>query len=254
VPSGAFIIFVLILLVFSGKGREGFYRKIVKLIVNKSVRIILLFIFFLFSLFVRIRELHASNLYIMIYNKLTSIILVSVCSLTMVFADSISLKATKKYLNIPVSSQMERKTMTIESDGKTLRSFDIRLAADKPDYWVFCDISSFKNKKLDISFPASNEGLQKIYQSDEIAGQDSLYKERNRPQFHFSSRRGWNNDPNGPVYFEGEYHLFYQHNPYEREWGNMHWGHAVSKDLIHWKSFRKPFILTNSAPCFPDRW
>ena len=157
------------------------------------------------------------------------------CAVSMVFADSISLKATKKYLNIPVSGQVEQKTMTIESDGKTLRFFDIRLAADKPDYWVFCDISSFKNKKLDISFPIPNEGLQKIYQSDEIAGQDSLYKEQNRPQFHFSSRRGWNNDPNGLVYFEGEYHLFYQHNPYEREWGNMHWGHAVSKDLIHWE-------------------
>lgn len=181
----------------------------------------------------------------MIYNKLTSIILISICSVSMIFADSISLKATKKYLNIPVSSQMERKTMTIESDGKTLRSFDIRLAADKPDYWVFCDISSFKNKKLDISFPASNEGLQKIYQSDEIAGQDSLYKERNRPQFHFSSRRGWNNDPNGLVYFEGEYHLFYQHNPYEREWGNMHWGHAVSKDLIHWEEL--------SEALYPDQ-
>ncbi|MBZ4656984.1 MAG: hypothetical protein PWQ71_1141 [Bacteroidota bacterium] len=161
------------------------------------------------------------------------------------FCRLLSLKASKKYLNIPVSSQMERKTMTIESDGKTLRSFDIRLAADKPDYWVFCDISSFKNKKLDISFPASNEGLQKIYQSDEIAGQDSLYKERNRPQFHFSSRRGWNNDPNGPVYFEGEYHLFYQHNPYEREWGNMHWGHAVSKDLIHWEEL--------SEALYPDQ-
>lgn len=171
----------------------------------------------------------------MIYNKLTSVILISVCSVSMVFADSISLKATKTYLNIPVSSQMERKTMTIESDGKILRSFDIRLAGDKADYWVFCDISSFKNKKLNICFPLQNEGLQKIYQSDEIAGKDSLYKEQNRPQFHFSSRRGWNNDPNGLVYFEGEYHLFYQHNPYEREWGNMHWGHAVSKDLIHWE-------------------
>ncbi len=150
-------------------------------------------------------------------------------------AQSISIKATKKYLNIPISNTIPRETMTIEVDGKRERSFEIRLANDNPDYWVFCDISTFKNKTLNITFPSPNKGLQKIYQSDEIAGQDSLYKEQNRPQFHFSSRRGWNNDPNGLIYYEGEYHLFYQHNPYEREWGNMHWGHAVSTDLIHWE-------------------
>lgn len=150
-------------------------------------------------------------------------------------AQSISIKASKKYLNIPVSGSIQRQIMTIEVDGKKERSFEIRLADEKPDYWIFSDISTFSGKTLTISFPSPNAGLQKIYQSDEIAGQDSLYSEQNRPQFHFSSRRGWNNDPNGLVFYNGEYHLFYQHNPYEREWGNMHWGHAVSADLIHWK-------------------
>ncbi|KAF5073426.1 Levanase [anaerobic digester metagenome] len=150
-------------------------------------------------------------------------------------AQSISMKVTQNYLNIPVSHTVSRQIMTIEVDGKKERTFEIRLAEENPDYWVFCDISMFKNKTLNISFSSERKGLHQIYQSDEIAGQDSLYKEQNRPQFHFSSRRGWNNDPNGLIYYEGEYHLFYQHNPYEREWGNMHWGHAVSKDLIHWK-------------------
>ena len=67
------------------------------------------------------------------------------------------------------------------------------------------------------------------------------YDEAFRGQFHFSSRAGWMNDPNGSFYYRGQYHLFYQHNPHGLAWDTMHWGHATSPDLVHWT--QKPIAL-----------
>ena len=78
-----------------------------------------------------------------------------------------------------------------------------------------------------------------VFADSKFPGQDSLYMERDRPQAHFSAQRGWINDPNGLLNSDGEYQMYFQHNPYGWQWGNMHWGHAISKDLIHWRQLHE---------------
>lgn len=68
-----------------------------------------------------------------------------------------------------------------------------------------------------------------------------------KPKFHFSCPKGWMNDPNGFSFFKGEFHLYYQHNPEDTKWGPMHWGHATSKDLLHWKEQKIALYPDSSA-------
>jgi fructan beta-fructosidase len=144
----------------------------------------------------------------------------------------------QKYLNFPVKTGAEKRLIHLIIDDKIVREFEIELAPDEPDFWVFLDISKYKGKKatlwIDEYEPAKSKGFDSIYQADTYIGQENVYKEKLRPQFHFTSKRGWNNDSNGLVFYDGRYHLFYQHNPYGWNWGNMTWGHAVSTDMIHW--------------------
>lgn len=163
------------------------------------------------------------------------ILLLLVCATASAEDSSLKIKITKKYLNFPVSHKMERRRMTFCAKGEDTCRFVIRLAEGEPDYFVFRDVSKLCGKTVTLRYEGSLDALAKVFQDDHIADSDSMYMEAFRPQYHFTTRRGWINDPNGLIFYNGRYHMFYQHNPYEREWENMHWGHAVSTDLLHWK-------------------
>ncbi len=144
----------------------------------------------------------------------------------------------RRYLNFPVKVGATNHHLELLVDGKVERLFDIELSSDDPDWWAFLDVEQFKGKSVQLrtdDLSAASKHFAAILQSNELVDADNLYQERLRPQFHFTTRRGWINDPNGLVYYKGEYHLFYQLNPYG--WGSAqkHWGHAVSSDLVHWK-------------------
>lgn len=148
-----------------------------------------------------------------------------------------AMNVEKRYLNLPVKNGASMRRMQILTGSEVVREFDIELADGEPDFWAFLDLAPFEGQEIVARIDALERDsriLDGLVQEDVIRGTENLYREPLRPQFHFSSRRGWNNDPNGLVFHDGEYHLYYQHNPYGWKWGNMHWGHALSTDLVHW--------------------
>jgi len=152
-----------------------------------------------------------------------------------------------KYLHLPVRTGAPKRRLKVLVGERLEKEFEIELAARDPQFWAVLDLSEWKGKTARLEVwgpPDTQEALDAVGQGDDLKGPE-LYREPLRPQFHFTARRGWLNDPNGMVVYKGEYHLYYQHNPYGWGWGNMHWGHAVSRDLLHWEEL--PIALTPVA-------
>jgi len=148
---------------------------------------------------------------------------------------SVDYQIQLSYILIPIEENApEIKILVAASNTDFQSTFDAHVAVNKIDYWVPLDVKKWKSQKVTLSFLGVKEsimGIKEIKQSDKF---EFEYNETYRPQFHFSPEHGWMNDPNGMVYLDGEYHLFYQYNPYGSMWANMSWGHAVSTDLTSW--------------------
>lgn len=163
------------------------------------------------------------------------------------------LTASHRYLQLPIKNGAPKRVVTLLVDGQKVVRNDIELADDQADWFAPMDISNWKGKELTLvvdKLREDSKALSSVEQSDTIRDSESFYHEASRGQFHFSPRRGWNNDPNGMVYFNSEYHLFFQHNPYGWGWGNMHWGHAVSKDMVHWQELGDKLLPDDMGPMF----
>jgi fructan beta-fructosidase len=183
--------------------------------------------------------------------SMSCLLAIVVCPVTSLCAQSRTFHITQRYLNIPVERASEMRLFQISVGGVQKREFPVQLAEHAIDYWIFLDVSEFKGSTITltglsgIASPSVQAALGRISQANQIEGAPTLYKESNRPQFHFTVKRGWSNDVNGPIFYKGQYHLFWQAFPFGVKWdtGFMYWGHAVSKDLIHWRELAPALMV-----------
>ena len=112
-----------------------------------------------------------------------------------------------------------------------IQEIDIHLGGKEKNFYTFMDVGRYLGQEIEICGAVEEDMLYGIFCYREKV--QNVYPFR--PKLHFSPEIGWNNDPNGMVFADGVYHLYYQWNPYGVVWGNMHWGHAVSRDLLTWE-------------------
>ena len=155
-----------------------------------------------------------------------------------------SVNTQKRYILLPIEEKENETTIKVIKDGHSMQSIKVRLATGKPDYFVPLDISKFgKDGKVlfDFSFQGNYRTVgniedyscwQLMKESDTF---DTTNREAYRPVYHHTPLWGWMNDPNGLFYKDGVWNLYFQYNPYGSTWENMTWGHATSRDLVHWQ-------------------
>lgn len=154
----------------------------------------------------------------------------------------IRVSSGQKYLLMPVEEKAPSATIKVIENNISPMSINVPLAQDKVDYYVPFQLDKYDANNLVLEVSTRNPRNQNTeakpirWDDFKLSNQfDTTNRETYRLAYHHSPKYGWMNDPNGMVYKDGEWHLFFQYNPYASIWGNMSWGHSVSHDLIHWE-------------------
>ena len=160
--------------------------------------------------------------------------------------DSLTLvhvSAPGKYLLLPIQESSDEGKVRLETGSPADAAMDVRLATDSIEYYVPFELPQGGEATVSIRKVAADAVCWEHIQLTDTF--DTSNTDYYRPVYHHTPLYGWMNDPNGMVYKDGEYHLYFQYNPYGSKWGNMHWGHSVSTDLMHWEHL-KPAIARDT--------
>lgn len=159
----------------------------------------------------------------------------------------VSLDVTEDYLLLPIQDDAPEGKICIVKDNEQKGTLmNVRLARERVDSYVPFALSAYKGQHISIEIQGLPETAL-CWKELKLSGSfDMANKESFRPVYHHTPAYGWMNDPNGMFYKDGVYHLYFQYNPYGSVWGNMHWGHSTSTDLMHWKF--------EGCAIVPDTW
>lgn len=159
----------------------------------------------------------------------------------------VSLDVTEDYLLLPIQDDApEGKICVVKDNEQKGTLMNVRLARERVDSYVPFALSAYKGQHISIEIQGVPETALCWKELKLSSSFDMANKESFRPVYHHTPAYGWMNDPNGMFYKDGVYHLYFQYNPYGSVWGNMHWGHSTSTDLMHWKF--------EGCAIVPDAW